>query len=85
MFSRPTSDGSYEYGGYYKIEGDWNKPYEPSDDDIILNGTTYSNHDVQYGIESFFIPEGEGQVVEYKTMALIKVSENGNALLKELE
>ncbi|MBF0706054.1 GDYXXLXY domain-containing protein [Alkalihalobacillus hwajinpoensis] len=80
-----TSDGSYEYGGYYKIEGDWNKPYEPSDDDIIVNGTTYSDHDVQYGIESYFISEGAGEVVEDKTMALIKVSENGNALLKELE
>ncbi|WP_165997548.1 GDYXXLXY domain-containing protein [Bacillus sp. Cs-700] len=81
----PTSEGLYEYGGYYKLEGHWNKPYESSDDHIVVNGTTYSDHDVQYGIESFFIPEGDGQVVEDKTMAIIKVSENGNALLIELE
>ncbi|MCA0991937.1 GDYXXLXY domain-containing protein [Guptibacillus hwajinpoensis] len=81
----PTSEKTYEYGGYYKIEGNWNKPYEPSDKDVVVNGITYSDHDVQYGIESFFIPEGEGQVVEDKTMAIIKVSENGNALLLELD
>ena len=81
----PTSEGSYEYGGYYKIKGHWNKPYESSDDDIVVNGTTYSDHDVQYGIESFFIPEGAGPVFEDKTVAIIKVSENGNALLIELE
>ncbi|PFG14426.1 GDYXXLXY domain-containing protein [Bacillus sp. es.036] len=81
----PTSEGLYEYGGYYKLEGHWNKPYESSDDLIVVNGTTYSDHDVQYGIESFFIPEGDEQVVEDKTMAIIKVSENGNALLIELE
>ena len=81
----PTSKGTYEYGGYYKIEGNWNKPYEPSDDDIVVNGLIYSDHDVQYGIESFFISEGTGQVFEDKTMAIIKVSENGNALLVELD
>ncbi|WP_283153782.1 GDYXXLXY domain-containing protein [Guptibacillus hwajinpoensis] len=81
----PTSEKTYEYGGYYKIEGNWNKPYEPSDKDVVVNGITYSDHDVQYGIESFFIPEGEGQVVEGKTMAIIKVSKNGNALLLELD
>ncbi|MFK3957922.1 GDYXXLXY domain-containing protein [Guptibacillus hwajinpoensis] len=81
----PTSKGTYEYGGYYKIEGNWNKPYEPSDDDIVVNGLTYSDHDVQYGIESFFISEGTGQIFEDKTMAIIKVSENGNALLVELD
>ncbi|MGG1684632.1 GDYXXLXY domain-containing protein [Pseudalkalibacillus sp. NRS-1564] len=80
-----TSDGSYEYGGYYKIEGDWNKSYEPSDDDIIVNGTTYSDHDVQYGIESFFIPEGAGSTFEGKTTASIKVSESGNAILIDLD
>jgi uncharacterized membrane-anchored protein/uncharacterized membrane protein len=81
----PTSEGLYEYGGYYKIKGHWNKPYESSDDHIVVNGTTYSDHDVQYGIESFFIQEGAGQVFEDKTLAIIKVSENGNALLIELE
>ncbi|MYL65726.1 DUF2157 domain-containing protein [Bacillus hwajinpoensis] len=81
----PTSEGLYEYGGYYKIKGHWNKPYEFSDDHIVVNGTTYSDHDVQYGIESFFIQEGAGQVFEDKTLAIIKVSENGNALLIELE
>ncbi|MFP3359720.1 GDYXXLXY domain-containing protein, partial [Planococcus sp. SIMBA_143] len=79
----PTSEGLYEYGGYYKLEGHWNKPYESSDDHIVVNGTTYSDHDVQYGIESFFIPEGDGQVVEDKTMAIIKVSEIVNSLLIE--
>ncbi|WLR61016.1 GDYXXLXY domain-containing protein [Guptibacillus hwajinpoensis] len=82
---RPSSDEVYAYGGYYKMEDKWNQSYEPSDDDIVVNGITYSDHDVQYGIESFFIPEGEGQVVEGKTMAIIKVSENGNALLIGLE
>ncbi len=81
----PTSEGLYEYGGYYKIEGKWNKSYEPSDDDIVMNGTTYSDHDVQYGIESFFIPEGAGDSFEGITTAIIKVSESGNALLIELE
>ena len=81
----PTSEGTYEYGGHYKIEGKWNKPYEPSDDDIMVNGLTYSDHDVQYGIESFFIPEGTGQEFEDKTMAIVRVGENGNALLIELD
>ncbi|MDO6658095.1 GDYXXLXY domain-containing protein [Anaerobacillus sp. 1_MG-2023] len=80
-----TANGSYEYGGYYKIEGDWNKPYEPSENDVILNGTTYSDHDVQYGIESFFISEGTGSTFEGKTAASIKVSESGNAILIDLD
>ncbi|WP_394174216.1 GDYXXLXY domain-containing protein [Guptibacillus hwajinpoensis] len=81
----PTTQETYEYGGYYKVEGNWNKPYKPSDDDIVVNGITYGDNDVQYGIESFFIPEGTGQEFEDKTIAVIKVSENGNALLIELE
>lgn len=81
----PTRQGTYHYGGYYKIEGNWNKPYEPSDDDILINGVTYGEDDVQYGIESFFIEERTGQVFEDKTIAIIKVSEKGNALLIELE
>ncbi len=81
----PTSKGPYEYGGYYKVEGKWNKPYEPSGDDIVVNGLTYSDHDVQYGIESFFIPEGTGLEFDDKTMAIIRVGENGNALLIDLE
>ncbi|MGB8002272.1 MAG: GDYXXLXY domain-containing protein [Anaerobacillus sp.] len=81
----PTSEKTYEYGGYYKMEGNWNKPYEPTDGDIVVNGITYSNNDVQYGIESFFIPEGSGDEFEDITVAVIKVSENGDALLIEVD
>ncbi|MGG1251080.1 GDYXXLXY domain-containing protein [Brevibacillus agri] len=82
---RKQSDNVYNYGGYYEKEGKWNKPYAAEPTDVIINGKTVGASQVEYGIESYFVPEGTGLEVERNArFATIKVGANGDALLESL-
>ncbi|MFJ5624839.1 GDYXXLXY domain-containing protein [Peribacillus loiseleuriae] len=82
---RENKNGVYEYANNYKHDGNWKNPYEPQEEDIIINGRYNGYNGVYYGIESYFVPEGTGLEVENKTkFALVKVGKNQNALLVDL-
>lgn len=82
---RPESDGVYVYGGYYEQNGVWNRPHQPGPDEIILNGRTIGTDRVEYGIESYFVPEGTGREVERTAKyALVRVGKKGDAIVEEL-
>ncbi|WP_343071678.1 GDYXXLXY domain-containing protein [Brevibacillus choshinensis] len=82
---RPEQNGLYEYSGYYEQDGVWNKAYQAQPDDVILNGHAIGSDRVEYGIESYFVPEGTGREVERKAkFAQVRVGKKGDALLEAL-
>lgn len=82
---RKKEQGVHEFSGYYEVEGVWNQPYQAKPDDVIINGRVYGWNDVEYGIESYFVPEGTGLEVEEKAKyALVRVGKNGDAILERL-
>lgn len=82
---RPQQNGVYGYSGYYEQDGVWNKPYQAQVDDVILNGNAIGSDRVEYGIESYFVPEGTGREVERTAkFAQIRVGKKGDAILQEL-
>lgn len=82
---RKQENGLYEYGGYYEQNGVWNKPYTAQPSDVIINGKTLGYERVEYGIESFFVPEGTGLEIERSAkFAFVKVGAKGDAILESL-
>ncbi|EDL65788.1 GDYXXLXY domain-containing protein [Bacillus sp. SG-1] len=76
----------YIYSGYYNQRGKWNKEYEKQEKDILINGVIGGDGRIIFGIESYFVEEGTGLEVENAAeFAIVKVAENGNALLVSLE
>ncbi|MBO1001362.1 GDYXXLXY domain-containing protein [Pseudogracilibacillus auburnensis] len=80
------NNGIYDYAGYYQINGEWNKPYNEEQGDIMINGKSNGPNEVVYGIESYFVPEGTGvdlqNEVEY---AYVRVGKTGNAIIEYIE
>ncbi|MFG5107565.1 GDYXXLXY domain-containing protein, partial [Campylobacter lari] len=63
----------------------WNRAYEPQLSDVIINGSTIGGNRVEYGIESYFVPEGTGLEVERNAKyAIVKIGERGDAILESL-
>ena len=82
---RKQENGIHGYSGFYEQDGVWNQPYEKQADDVIINGTTVGYQRIEYGIESFFVPEGTGLEVERTAKyAIIKIGSKGDALLESL-
>ena len=82
---RSGEGGIYTYSGYHEQNGDWNRPYRQEPGDVVINGRVYDVHEVDYGIESYFVPEGTGRDVEEKAKyALVRIGKNGDALLESL-
>ena len=82
---RKQVDGLYGYSGYYELDGVWNREYQGQPDDVIINGTTLGSSQVEYGIESYFVPEGTGLEVERNArFAYVKVGKKGDAILESL-
>lgn len=78
-------DGLYAYSGYHQLNGVWNKPYRDKAGDVVINGKTGGIAWVEYGIESYFVPEGTGLEVERSAKyAYVKVGKNGDAILESL-
>jgi len=82
---RSGADGVYRYSGYHEQEGVWNQPYRQEPGDVFINGRAYGLDEVEYGMESYFVPEGTGRDVEEKAKyAWVRVGKNGDALLEKL-
>ncbi|MED1785569.1 GDYXXLXY domain-containing protein [Brevibacillus fortis] len=82
---RQQANGLYSYSGFYEIEGQWNRTYEPQSSDVVINGNTIGSNRVEYGIESYFVPEGTGLEVERNAKyAIVKIGERGDAILESL-
>ncbi|MCA0988362.1 GDYXXLXY domain-containing protein [Guptibacillus algicola] len=81
---RKNNEGYFEYSGFYKVNGEWNNSYKPASSDVLINGVLSGDGSVQYGIETFFIPEGTGNDYETMNYAFVRVGSNGNAILTEL-
>lgn len=76
-------------GEYYYMEGI--QKNQPTDDDIFIKGKVESGGGsrthVVYGIEQYFIPEGEGRTFNFtnkEAAARVAVDSNGNAALKQI-
>lgn len=83
---RENEQQLYDYAGYVQVNGDWNKPYEPQQGDVIINGRMNGPNEVVYGIESFFVPEGEGRELQNNVQyAYLRVSQSGNAIVEKIE
>ena len=53
--------------------------------EIILNAKVYTPHEILFGIENVFVPEGTGLSVEENAkFAELKIASNGNALITQL-
>ncbi|OUQ85432.1 hypothetical protein B5G50_26940 [Brevibacillus brevis] len=82
---RQQANGSHSYSGYYELNGRWNRAYEPQPSDVIINGSTIGGNRVEYGIESYFVPEGTGLEVERNAKyAIVKIGGRGDAILESL-
>jgi uncharacterized membrane-anchored protein len=81
---RKNKDGVHRFADIYTINGQRQEEYVSQDGDVIINGTFYGNM-VVYGIESYFVPEGEGTKWQEKArFAYVRVSEDGDALLEKI-
>ncbi len=78
-------------GGEWRVAG---AGFEPPGEGLYLRGrirsATPDQLQIDYGIESFFVPEGEGKKYEEarnrdRLWAVVSVSPHGNAYLKRLE
>lgn len=82
---RKQQDDLYAYSGYYELNGVWNKEYQAMPEDVVINGTTLGGERVEYGIESYFVPEGTGLEVERNArFAFVKIGRKGDAILESL-
>lgn len=82
---RKQQDDLYGFSGYYELNGVWNKEYQAMPEDVVINGTTLGRERVEYGIESYFVPEGTGLEVERNArFAFVKVGKKGDAILESL-
>ena len=82
---RKTAGDAYGFSGYYELDGEWNQPYQEKPGDVVINGRVYGGDRVEYGIESYFVPEGTGRQVETTARyALVRVGKNGDAILERL-
>ena len=84
----PKTVGLFTLGcaGYVYENGEWNRPYQPQPGDVLINGKMNGRGEVIYGIESFFVPEGEGIQLENEAeFAYLRVGEQGDALLQSIE
>ncbi|MDH4619111.1 GDYXXLXY domain-containing protein [Brevibacillus sp. AY1] len=82
---RKQQDDLYGFSGFYELNGVWNKEYQAMPEDVVINGTTLGGERVEYGIESYFVPEGTGLEVERNArFAFVKVGKKGDAILESL-
>ncbi|MBM7583868.1 putative membrane-anchored protein/putative membrane protein [Bacillus pakistanensis] len=83
---RENNEGIHDYGGYFKLNGEWNQRYYSEPGDIVINGVLNGSGSIIYGIESYFVQEGTGIDVQNNiNYANIKVGRNGNAILIGVE
>ncbi len=76
LFDR--QDGVWVAGQYLKDK--------PSSNRVFIKGTVGSNNRLEFGIDTFFIPEGTGQIIERSRDVKVRASVNssGSAVIEEL-
>ncbi|MBP1962171.1 GDYXXLXY domain-containing protein [Paenibacillus aceris] len=71
--------------GVYEYRRVYTKGEELAPGEVRLNGTRMGYERIEYGIETYFIPEGTGRDYEqHAKFAEVKVSANGDAILERL-
>src|SRR5690606_11306192 len=56
-----------------------------SEGEVVINGRTDGWRNIYYGIESYFVPEGDGPKFERSAhFASVRIGKNGDALLEHL-
>lgn len=72
-------------GGVYNLDRLYKKGEPLADKEIIINGSTSGWRNIQYGIESYFVPEGTGLETEQNArFAYVMVGTKGDAILEKL-
>ena len=58
----------------------------PSFDEVFIKGSVDSNHLLDFGIDTYFVPEGTGHIIEGAEDIKVKValSNSGKAIIKEI-
>ena len=58
----------------------------PSNDEVFIKGTVDSNRLLEFGIGTYFVPEGTGHIIEGAEDIKVKValSSSGKAIIKEI-
>ncbi|NQW23876.1 MAG: GDYXXLXY domain-containing protein [SAR202 cluster bacterium] len=71
-------DGVWGAGGYYTEK--------PDSDDVFIRGTVKPGGRLEFGIDTFFVPEGTGQIIERASDVKVRVavSSGGSAVIEEL-
>jgi len=71
--------------GIYNFERIYKKGEAITDKEIVINGSTSGWRNINYGIETYFVPEGTGIETEQNArFAYVMVGKNGDALLEKL-
>jgi len=72
------TDGVWRAVGYY--------PEKPGSDRVFIAGTVKSNGRLEFGIDTFFLPEGSGRLVETARDVKVRVSvdDDGKAVIEDL-
>ncbi|WP_202081126.1 GDYXXLXY domain-containing protein [Caldalkalibacillus salinus] len=85
LLLREDEQGFYTYANIYRHKGMVNRSYTPQTGDVWITGRYQGADRFTYGIETYFVPEGAGAEAERKRAAIVRVSENGNAILRGLK
>jgi uncharacterized membrane-anchored protein/uncharacterized membrane protein len=76
---RPADNGIYVFDRLY-TSGE-----ALTDKEIVINGTSSGWQSINYGIETYFVPEGTGTETEQNArFAYVKVGKSGDAILERL-
>jgi uncharacterized membrane-anchored protein len=76
---KPDEHGVYAFDRFAEVEATL------TDKEVVINGTMSGYHQIHYGIESYFVPEGTGEEVEQNARyAYVRVGSGGNALIERL-
>lgn len=76
---KPDTHGVYQFNRAYEEGG------AIASDEVVINGRWDGWGTVQYGIETYFVPEGTGADVQREARyAYVRVSSSGNAILERL-
>ncbi len=78
VFLREDSDGVWRESGYQRGK--------PNTEAVIIKGTVTRPGHLEFGIDTFFIPEGTGRIIEQAGDVKVRVaiSSGGTAVIEEL-